>query len=178
MYYFSFFIFFFFLMIRRPPRSTLFPYTTLFRSERGAEADLGWIGLLGGVLAFLEDPEQIVAEHDGRADGRRVFAARHHRNQRHGRGQRDPGRGHHERPDLPRRHAPSRGNPPAMSRRHAESLKNVSDRAADSPAGCQRDDAASQPARLLSFSESLEVDRPLLDERVAAFHRLVGLIVK
>src|SRR2546427_3463417 len=29
---YSFFIFFFFLMIRRPPRSTLFPYTTLFRS--------------------------------------------------------------------------------------------------------------------------------------------------
>src|SRR5258705_3445851 len=28
-------IFFFFLMIRRPPRSTLFPYTTLFRSRRG-----------------------------------------------------------------------------------------------------------------------------------------------
>src|SRR2546421_11551481 len=28
------FIFFFFLMIRRPPRSTLFPYTTLFRSQR------------------------------------------------------------------------------------------------------------------------------------------------
>src|SRR5258708_29428273 len=28
--------FFFFLMIRRPPRSTLFPYTTLFRSPRGA----------------------------------------------------------------------------------------------------------------------------------------------
>src|SRR2546429_7007689 len=27
-----FLIFFFFLMIRRPPRSTLFPYTTLFRS--------------------------------------------------------------------------------------------------------------------------------------------------
>src|SRR3712207_7260025 len=27
--------FFFFLMIRRPPRSTLFPYTTLFRSGRG-----------------------------------------------------------------------------------------------------------------------------------------------
>src|SRR3970040_2850246 len=26
---------FFFLMIRRPPRSTLFPYTTLFRSSRG-----------------------------------------------------------------------------------------------------------------------------------------------
>src|SRR2546430_13564263 len=27
-------LFFFFLMIRRPPRSTLFPYTTLFRSHR------------------------------------------------------------------------------------------------------------------------------------------------
>src|SRR6266511_4434450 len=32
--------FFFFLMIRRPPRSTLFPYTTLFRS-----ASLPWLGL-------------------------------------------------------------------------------------------------------------------------------------
>src|SRR5215216_7060135 len=31
----SFYLFFFFfLMIRRPPRSTLFPYTTLFRSPR------------------------------------------------------------------------------------------------------------------------------------------------
>src|SRR5438034_11650270 len=29
---FFYFFFFFFLMIRRPPRSTLFPYTTLFRS--------------------------------------------------------------------------------------------------------------------------------------------------
>src|SRR3712207_7194527 len=28
-------MFFFFLMIRRPPRSTLFPYTTLFRSTAG-----------------------------------------------------------------------------------------------------------------------------------------------
>src|SRR5258706_9796364 len=29
--------FYFFLMIRRPPRSTLFPYTTLFRSEHTSE---------------------------------------------------------------------------------------------------------------------------------------------
>src|SRR5256885_8321863 len=37
----SFFLVFFFLMIRRPPRSTLFPYTTLFRSIIGpAQADL------------------------------------------------------------------------------------------------------------------------------------------
>src|SRR5256886_2457994 len=35
---FFYFYFFFFLMIRRPPRSTLFPYTTLFRSG-------GWSGL-------------------------------------------------------------------------------------------------------------------------------------
>src|SRR5437762_7201786 len=34
-------LFFFFLMIRRPPRSTLFPYTTLFRSK------------IGGVLPVL-----------------------------------------------------------------------------------------------------------------------------
>src|SRR3990170_5421462 len=34
-----FFFFFFFLMIRRPPRSTLFPYTTLFRSRLRAEKD-------------------------------------------------------------------------------------------------------------------------------------------
>src|SRR5258708_30824586 len=34
-------MFFFFLMIRRPPRTTLFPYTTLFRSDRARrEADL------------------------------------------------------------------------------------------------------------------------------------------
>src|SRR2546430_17122301 len=34
--FFRAYLFFFFLMIRRPPRSTLFPYTTLFRS--GMEA--------------------------------------------------------------------------------------------------------------------------------------------
>src|SRR6267378_3876708 len=35
------FLFFFFLMIRRPPRSTLFPYTTLFRSAAAACGDCG-----------------------------------------------------------------------------------------------------------------------------------------
>src|SRR5215467_14818884 len=35
---------FFFLMIRRPPRSTLFPYTTLFRSLGCGE---GWVAVLG-----------------------------------------------------------------------------------------------------------------------------------
>src|SRR5258705_12569118 len=33
--------FFFFLMIRRPPRSTLFPYTTLFRSRGIGQDDQG-----------------------------------------------------------------------------------------------------------------------------------------
>src|SRR3712207_7993417 len=41
--------YFFFLMIRRPPRSTLFPYTTLFRSARGQRA------VLDGVVDELED---------------------------------------------------------------------------------------------------------------------------
>src|SRR5438876_4748653 len=35
----KFLYFFFFLMIRRPPRSTLFPYTTLFRSFVPSAAD-------------------------------------------------------------------------------------------------------------------------------------------
>src|SRR6266705_1680474 len=40
---------FFFLMIRRPPRSTLFPYTTLFRSLSGGWRAT-WAGEGGGVL--------------------------------------------------------------------------------------------------------------------------------
>src|SRR3712207_8625550 len=42
---------FFFLMIRRPPRSTLFPYTTLFRSEGGRRLghDRRVVALPGGV---------------------------------------------------------------------------------------------------------------------------------
>src|SRR5205807_8242120 len=43
---FFFLIFFFFLMIRRPPRSTLFPYTTLFRSSGIADP-----GAPGGIPA-------------------------------------------------------------------------------------------------------------------------------
>src|SRR3712207_9204426 len=45
------FIFFFFLMIRRPPRSTLFPYTTLFRSiKKTALAAIGLgVAIIGAV---------------------------------------------------------------------------------------------------------------------------------
>src|SRR2546430_1430401 len=46
------FLFFFFLMIRRPPRSTLFPYTTLFRS-------LDVISLVGLRLLPLGDFEEL-----------------------------------------------------------------------------------------------------------------------
>src|SRR5712664_4496096 len=48
---------FFFLMIRRPPRSTLFPYTTLFRSwtksPSTAPLDRWWLGFSDPVLATL-----------------------------------------------------------------------------------------------------------------------------
>src|SRR2546422_7937588 len=51
---------FFFLMIRRPPRSTLFPYTTLFRSSSGvASTDDDHIFAVGGnevaVLVAIQD---------------------------------------------------------------------------------------------------------------------------
>src|SRR6266536_6464738 len=43
--------FFFFLMIRRPPRSTLFPYTTLFRPHRRGQLDVDHLAVLGNRLA-------------------------------------------------------------------------------------------------------------------------------
>src|SRR2546422_3959751 len=67
----SFFFFFFFLMIRRPPRSTLFPYTTLFRSW----VPEGLLLLLGvWLLVFFRDPPRTGPRGDGYviapADGR------------------------------------------------------------------------------------------------------------
>src|SRR3712207_8498847 len=59
-------------MIRRPPRSTLFPYTTLFRSRAAQQTDESWVH--GGLLvlgprtrlgAVLESPGQEV---DGRSE--------------------------------------------------------------------------------------------------------------
>src|SRR3712207_8177315 len=50
---------FFFLRIRRPPRSTLFPYTTLFRSPAGPE--LGVLDVeAGDPLAVELDERQVV----------------------------------------------------------------------------------------------------------------------
>src|SRR5688572_32045836 len=44
----------FFLMIRRPPRSTLFPYTTLFRSATAANA--------AGAASYLRPPLRVYDE--------------------------------------------------------------------------------------------------------------------
>src|SRR5258707_11315869 len=56
------FVGFFFLMIRRPPRSTLFPYTTLFRSQMGlagaGTAHQNSIALLGDEAAAGEIIDQ------------------------------------------------------------------------------------------------------------------------
>src|SRR5207248_4985086 len=62
----SFSFLFFFLMIRRPPRSTLFPYTTLFRSL--GELLRRTIGLFSQVYRLLPDSEVVVAPH-GSSDG-------------------------------------------------------------------------------------------------------------
>src|SRR5690348_17769432 len=48
MYILSIYVFYFFFMIRRPPRSTLFPYTTLFRSETVAIGERQVEHLLAG----------------------------------------------------------------------------------------------------------------------------------
>src|SRR3712207_7473804 len=60
-------VFFFFLMIRRPPRSTLFPYTTLFRSGRR----VGHVsGAAAGALApFAADPVRDGGGHDRLSQG-------------------------------------------------------------------------------------------------------------
>src|SRR3712207_8144095 len=70
---------FFFLMIRRPPRSTLFPYTTLFRSEQGMER-----------LAAVEEARTVEDDADDRDHGRHdqdgagaVELAEGHRSEEH-----------------------------------------------------------------------------------------------
>ena len=55
---------FFFLMIRRPPRSTLFPYTTLFRSDHSR---------VSGEVAPLLDPQ---ASDDSKDDEMEMMSSR------------------------------------------------------------------------------------------------------
>src|SRR5437667_1693233 len=60
----------FFLMIRRPPRSTLFPYTTLFRSLRWVNKDVQDFGDLSPELVDLnksrseEHTSELQSHHD------------------------------------------------------------------------------------------------------------------
>src|SRR2546430_16796564 len=67
-----FFFFFFFLMIRRPPRSTLFPYTTLFRSIHGDAADLLHRLLEGGDGALQDRLRVMRARSEERRVGKSV----------------------------------------------------------------------------------------------------------
>src|SRR3712207_8073080 len=57
-------------MIRRPPRSTLFPYTTLFRSWRGISAVGNQAGARScdGVVMPMDPPECVVDVTSGRSE--------------------------------------------------------------------------------------------------------------
>src|SRR3712207_6932101 len=83
-------IFFFFLMIRRPPRSTLFPYTTLFRSihwltwiERPL-AKAGKLPYLAIIIALaviyvgsqIADPDKRSEEHTSELQSRQYLVCR------------------------------------------------------------------------------------------------------
>src|SRR5689334_25429903 len=57
---FCYLLYFFFFMIRRPPRSTLFPYTTLFRSGQGRPAG---VGAAPGVADVGEPLDDVVVQH-------------------------------------------------------------------------------------------------------------------
>src|SRR3712207_7956107 len=68
---------YFFLMIRRPPRSTLFPYTTLFRSGAGGAEDRHRLSRLRREAHAAQDlalvagvAEADLVELDAAADGR------------------------------------------------------------------------------------------------------------
>src|SRR2546422_3678037 len=67
-------------MIRRPPRSTLFPYTTLFRSRA---LERGWALDCGAVQIFLKNQRQWRARPMTDADVRALHAARRQRSEEH-----------------------------------------------------------------------------------------------
>src|SRR3712207_7810981 len=73
---FIIYMIFFFLMIRRPPRSTLFPYTTLFRSERLLALGPVLADLLAGLLFLPFLVEQVVGDLESEADVAGIAAQR------------------------------------------------------------------------------------------------------
>src|SRR3712207_7655448 len=62
-------------MIRRPPRSTLFPYTTLFRSECPVQARLGDGAAPAHTLGLLDLDERRTCRPDGEEQLRVLVAA-------------------------------------------------------------------------------------------------------
>src|SRR5271155_6034260 len=67
-----FFLSFFFLMIRRPPRSTLFPYTTLFRSP----THMGDIDSINTLVERTVDESIRSEEHTSELQSRRDLVCR------------------------------------------------------------------------------------------------------
>src|SRR3712207_6882507 len=77
-------------MIRRPPRSTLFPYTTLFRSERGrtVPSSTSWLVASNAVTGRAAHrpsprPAAAAAERDGRSPPARAHDGRVARSEEH-----------------------------------------------------------------------------------------------
>ena len=71
------FFFIFFLMIRRPPRSTLFPYTTLFRSAPGPDnPPASWSEAYRAFLPHLKNRNALTP--DFTADKIQVLSRVHH----------------------------------------------------------------------------------------------------
>src|SRR3712207_8344442 len=68
--------YFFFLMIRRPPRSTLFPYTTLFRSWSGSLACASRLSVMW-LVACCVDPFTRRSEASGGRGGGSVRSEEH-----------------------------------------------------------------------------------------------------
>src|SRR3712207_7855963 len=64
-------------MIRRPPRSTLFPYTTLFRSRRGGRDGEAADVAVGPPGAGVEEPQVVVDLRYGRDRRARVRSEEH-----------------------------------------------------------------------------------------------------
>src|SRR3712207_8906857 len=73
---------FFFLMRRRPPRSTLFPYTTLFRSRSRPASTGSAVGGRGGGVAWASrwpiarNPERRSEEHTSELQSRQYLVCR------------------------------------------------------------------------------------------------------
>src|SRR3712207_9270007 len=79
----TFFVFFFFLMIRRPPRSTLFPYTTLFRSDQLAVLLVGRDPDRGQVFQVVIDSFDRVLVDQPLGPHQRAFRRERQRSEEH-----------------------------------------------------------------------------------------------